>query len=138
VKRLVCRMSLMVAFVSLVLLSVSFSANEERTQYGDNAQSAGYFKLIVQILAIPSRFQWDDNKGYYGETRIPSCAMYSQDEDYGCANTGIVDPHHETVPFRLSVDRWVDRWDEPNLVAGEQPVTILGTLIISRLTPGKA
>ena len=53
--------------------------------------------------------------------------------DYGCSLTGIVDPKHETVPVRLSVDRW----DEPDVVAGEKPVTLHGTLAIESLVPGK-
>jgi hypothetical protein len=54
--------------------------------------------------------------------------------DYGCAVTGIVDPHHETVPVHLSVDRW---WDEPDLIAGQKPVTLHGTLTITSLIPGR-
>ncbi|MGO9111348.1 MAG: hypothetical protein ACLP9L_19145 [Thermoguttaceae bacterium] len=54
--------------------------------------------------------------------------------DYGCAVTGIVDPHHETVPVQLSIDRW----DEPDVVAGENAVTLHATLTIESLVPGRA
>lgn len=52
--------------------------------------------------------------------------------DYGCAVTGIVDPNHETMPIRLSVNRW----NEPNIPLGEKPVTMQGALSITSLTPG--
>lgn len=54
--------------------------------------------------------------------------------DYGCSLTGVVDPKHETVPVELSIDRW----DEPNLVAGQKPVTLHGTLTVKSLVPGKS
>lgn len=53
--------------------------------------------------------------------------------DYGVAVTGIVDRNHETAPIQLSVDRW----DEPNLVRGQRPATMQGTLTIRSLTAGK-
>jgi hypothetical protein len=56
-----------------------------------------------------------------------------QDEDYGCAVTGIVDVYHETVPVKLGVDRW----DEPDVVAGEKAVTMHATLTITSLVSGK-
>jgi hypothetical protein len=53
--------------------------------------------------------------------------------DYGCSIMGIADRQHETVPVQLSVDRW----DEPDVVAGQKPVTLHGTLAIKFLVPGK-
>jgi len=52
--------------------------------------------------------------------------------DYGCAVTGIVDTLRETVPVRLRIDRS----SEPDLIAGEQPVTMNATVTIQSLVPG--
>ena len=53
--------------------------------------------------------------------------------DYGCSITGVVDLRHETVPVQLSVDRW----DEPDVVAGQKPAAMHGTLTFKSLVPGK-
>jgi hypothetical protein len=57
-----------------------------------------------------------------------------QDDDYGCAVTGIADRGHETAPVRLSVDRW----DEPDVVAGEKAVVMHANLTVSSLAQGKS
>ena len=52
--------------------------------------------------------------------------------DYGVAVTGIKDSLKVTKPVSLSIDRW----DEPNVTLGEQPVMLHAVATLSGLTAG--
>ncbi len=52
--------------------------------------------------------------------------------DYGCAISGNMDSLNITLPVNLSIDRW----DEPNVTLGEQPVMLHAVATISHLTVG--
>ena len=76
-KGLLGRLSFVAAIVNLLWLLAAFSAEDEKAQdVADTPVSPGKPKVIRRILAIPARQQWDDNKGYCGETCIQSFAMY--------------------------------------------------------------
>jgi hypothetical protein len=105
-----------------------------------NHEASGYYrddKLIFFDNYSRSSFS-RPFRTMYGSRREASEGTYDyyipEEYDYGCAITGIVDPQHETVPVRLSIDRW----DEPNLVAGKDPVILHGTVTIQPLVAGKA
>ncbi|MGO9107665.1 MAG: hypothetical protein ACLP9L_00400 [Thermoguttaceae bacterium] len=113
-----------------ILPFIGFQSSHDSTEYYDDD------KLIFCDNYARSRFtrrfrtmdatRSDVAKGTYAYY-IPRSV------DYGCSITGIVDSHHETAPVQLNVDRW----DEPDVVAGEKPVMMHGTLTIKALAPGK-
>jgi hypothetical protein len=96
--------------------------DDDELIFYDNYSRGSFIRLFSTMYATRS----EATAGHYAYY-IP------QGEDYGCAVTGIVDPHHETLPVQLSVDRW----DEPDVVAGERPVTLHGTLAIHSLVSGR-
>jgi hypothetical protein len=105
--------------------ATSYHANDQLLFY-DNFLHDGSLKTFTRSFSSLPATRQEANHGsaqYY----LP------QQVDYGCAVTGIDDPNHETVPVRLTLDRP----DEPDLIAGQKPVTLNGTLTISSLVPGR-
>ncbi len=109
---------------------IGFQSSHDETNYHDDDALVFYDNYARNALVRPfntmDATRSDATKGAY-PYYIPRSV------DYGCAVTGIVDPHHETAPVQLSIDRW----DEPNVVVGERAVTLHATLTIGRLAPGK-
>ena len=113
-----------------ILPFIGFQSAHDTTNYHDDDKLIFYDNYARSSFTRPFRTMYatrpDVTKGSYAYY-IP------QSVDYGCSVTGIVDPQHETAPVQLNVDRW----DEPNMVAGEKPVTMHGTLTIRSLVSGK-
>jgi hypothetical protein len=95
---------------------------DDKLIFYDNYSSTRFTRAFSTLVAS----RWEANRGSY-EYYVP------KQTDYGCAVTGIVDPRRETVPVGLSVNRW----DEPDVIAGARPATMRGTLTVKSLVPGK-
>ena len=112
-----------------ILPFIGFQSSHDTTNYYDddklifcdNYADSSFTRSFGTMYATRSSVA----KGTY-DYYIP------ENVDYGCSITGIVDPHHETVPVQLSVDRS----DEPDVVAGEEAVTMHATLTITSLASG--
>lgn len=108
-----------------------------QTAYDDSAYHADDVLVINNNYRNDSiAHSFDDFKG----TR-KSCARTEDDGgcipkkvDYGVAIQGVRDTNGETLPVQLSVDRW----DEPNVVTGEHPVDLTGTLTATGLSHGES
>jgi hypothetical protein len=101
--------------------------------------AVGYYDddtLIFYDNYAPSSFARAFRTLYAGRTKASGGSetyYIPRRVDYGCAVTGIVDLHHETLPVELSVDRW----REPDVVTGQKPATMRATLIVKSLVPSK-
>ena len=89
-----------------ILPFIGFQSSHDATNYYDDDDLVFYDNY--EDTAFTRSFS--AMYGTRSEAASGAHAYYiPTNDDYGCAVTGIVDPHHETAPIQLSVDRW----DEP-------------------------
>ncbi|MDX2111870.1 MAG: hypothetical protein SFY80_16700 [Verrucomicrobiota bacterium] len=105
-------------------LSVSVFHEEDRLFFHDNYSPDRVNRTFGSLWDTRSM----NGNGSAHEYCIP------RDTNYACAITGVADDSGDIRPVRLMLNRW----DEPNVVLGETPVTLNAIGIISGLTPGKA
>ncbi|MFN8398173.1 MAG: T9SS type A sorting domain-containing protein [Bacteroidia bacterium] len=96
--------------------------NSDQLMFNDNYASTTYTRTFGSI--------WDDRFMNGNGATYDYCIP--QEVNYACAVTGIKDLAHVTKPLHMSINRW----DEPNVTQGENPVLLTGTLVAESLQVG--
>jgi len=114
-----------------IMLATGFSSTDSTTHHPTDQLffNDGY----AQTTSVRTASSLFDTRAMQGNgLRNQYCLPVNT--DYGCAVTGIVDTSHAALPVQLHVDRW----NEPDLIAGEPPVVLDGTVSVHGLIPGKS
>lgn len=114
------------------LTSTEYSDNDVLVHASDWDKN-DYYRTF-KSLPDNSRMEGNCRDAPVGVGRNEAYPCIDDNSNDGYCVTGPVDPAGKALPMTLAVDRW----DEPDVIKGERPVQLTGTVTIESLTSGQS